>query len=60
MGKILKTKPERSKRVQDNRMQVSENIEESYEDVVKKNKQQVFKQNISTNKSNLLDLGNED
>lgn len=41
-------------------MQMDENIEESYDDVVKRNKQQMFKQNISTNKSNLLDLGGED
>lgn len=40
-------------------MQVSENIEESYDDIVKKNKQNVFKQTIG-NKSNLIDLENED
>lgn len=60
MGKNIKTKPERTQKIQDNRMQMDENIEESYDDVVKRNKQQMFKQNISTNKSNLLDLGGED
>jgi hypothetical protein len=59
MAKIIKTKPEKQKRAQDNRMQLSENLEESYEDLVRKNKEQMFKQAIG-NKSNLLDLGGED
>lgn len=59
MGKIIKGKPEQRRRVQDNRMQVSENLEESYEDLVRKNKEQMYKQTIK-NKSNLIELGEDD
>lgn len=44
MGKNIKAKEAKKNRRGDRRLEVSENIEESYDDVVKKNKEIMFKQ----------------
>jgi hypothetical protein len=43
MEKIVRNKPSKSIKKDDNRLQVSDNLEESYDDVVNRNKQQIFK-----------------
>lgn len=45
MGKNIKAKEAKKNRREDRKLQVSENMEESYDDVVKKNKELMFKQN---------------
>ncbi len=59
MGKVIKGKTDQQKRARDSKMQVSSNLQESYEDTVKKNKDQVFKP-VMGNKSNLIELGEDD
>lgn len=45
MGKNIKAKEAKKNRRTDRKLEVSENIEESYDDIVKKNKEIMFKQN---------------
>lgn len=45
MGKNIKTKQAKMNRRADRKLEVSENIEESYDDIVKRNKESIFKQN---------------
>lgn len=44
MGKNIKAKEAKKNRREDRRLKVSENIQESYDDVIKKNKEIMFKQ----------------
>lgn len=55
MGKQKKQKEQAARRAKDNKLQVGSNIQESYEDVVNRNKQQIFKQDLAK-KSQLMDI----